>query len=258
MAPLLNIKVDVDGPLAACKELRENQIPFTIARALTMTADDARWALRSLEAKVFSLRNDWTEARTLVKMATKSDFTAQVYTDTANRKTQAPDYLPMQEEGGTKVPYGVVKVNGVSYIAVPSQFLRKAVGAGPIPTWVRPQNLLNGIKSSGRRRKGGMEGPTTQGYLVNGYAFFAAPIKGSKAEIAVYARRQGAWDNRKDSRGLEPWWYLVNSVSEKPIFPAMLEVEKVVQDSFPGNFSKAATEVMGNDLLRGSGVSVRL
>jgi len=35
-------------------------------------------------------------------------------------------------------------------------------------------------------------------------------------------------------------------------------VKDVVEQSFSGNFSKAAIEVMGNDLLRGSGVSVRL
>jgi hypothetical protein len=99
---------------------------------------------------------------------------------------------------------------------------------------------------------------TLQGFILNGFAFFVGAVETGKAQLAVYARKAGAADDRRGNRGIEPWWWLVSSVSKKAIFPAMLEVEKVVDDSFSRNFSKAAEEVVANDLLRGSGVSVKL
>ncbi|HEY1502588.1 MAG TPA: hypothetical protein VGF88_23640 [Acidobacteriaceae bacterium] len=246
--PVLSAKVDIDGPLRAFADLRQNQIPFTIARALTMTAIDARNQTRTLEERVFKLRNDWTRSRTLTRMATKQDLTAAVYTDTANRRTGAPDYLPRQEDSGTKTPSGRVVVDGGAYIGVPTRYLTALVGQ-IIPGWARPQQLLQNIKSRGSRRRGGPEGPTVRGFVTMGHVFFAATLKsGNKV---IMARALG-------SRDAMPMYMLIRSAHIPAIFPAFEEVQRTAQANFPSNFSKAATETIANDLLRGSGVRVKL
>jgi len=249
MADLLNIKVDVDGPLAACKELRENQIPFTIARALTMTAIEARDAVRVEEKRVFHTRNDWTTSRTLVKMATKQDLTAQVYTDTANRKTGAPDYLPRQEEGGIKRPSGYgVQFQGGSYLAVPTKVLLRMIGGGIMPAKYRPTNMLLSA-TLGPPTKGQMRRRRAQ--LREGMYYFIVTFKSGK--LGVMGR------NANDARDAAvPLYILTPDAHVTARFPMDQTVKDVVEQSFSGNFSKAAIEVMGNDLLRGSGVSVRL
>ena len=246
--PLLTAKVDVDGPLRAFGELRENQIPFTIARALTMTAVNARDQTRTLEGQVFHLRNDWTKSRTLTKMATKQDLTAEVYTDTANRRSSAPDYLPRQEEGGTKTPHGKVVVDGVAYIGVPTRYLNAMVGE-IIPTWARPAQLIQNIKRRGARRKSSPEGPSVRGFVTFGHVFFVQRLRNGKP--AILARAVGG-------RDAVPVYILVTSAHIPAVFPAFEEVQRTAIERFPENFSKAATETIANDLLRGSGVQVKL
>jgi len=246
--PVLSAKVDVDGPLRAFADLRQNQIPFTIARALTMTAIDARNTTRTLEGSKFQLRNDWTVDRTLTQMATKQNLTAEVYTDTANRRTGAPDYLPRQEDSGTKTPSGRVTVDGIAYIGVPTKYLRAIVGQ-IIPSWARPAQLLQNIKSRGTRRRGKAEGPSVRGFVTFGHVFFATVLKSGKP--AIMARAVG-------ERDALPMYILIKSAHIPAVFPAFQEVSQTAEARFPANFSRAATEVIANDAMRGSGVQVRL
>lgn len=249
MPALLDIKVNVDGPLAACKELRENQIPFTIARALTMTAVQAQGSVRDEERNVFRLRNDWTRSRTLVRMAQKTNLVAQVYTDTANRKTGAPDYLLKQEDGGTRRPSGYgVKFQGQDYLAIPTKVLRRMIGDGIMPAKYRPANML-AVAFVGPLTKGEMRRRRSQ--VRDGMYYFVVTYKSGK--LGIMGR--SATDARNAA---VPLYVLATEAHINKRFPMEKTVSDVVQNSFAGNFSKAATEVIANDLLRGSGVSVRL
>jgi hypothetical protein len=256
---LVGIQVDVDGPLKAMRELRTTQIPYTIARALTMTAKDARDSLRKEEAQLFTLRNDWTQKRTLTEMATPRDLTAQVYTDTTNRKTGAPDYLLPQEEGKVKKPYGVLQWQGVAYIGVPTVYLRALVGPGPVPTWAKPQNLIKGADTPRRTYWSGKKSienyrqlkSATREWVVNGHVFFIN-YTSHEGDLALYVRNPG------HRYPIQPVYLLIREATIKANLHAYDDIERVVAANFPENFSKAATEVMGNDLLRGSGVSVKL
>lgn len=245
---LVNIKVDVDGPLRGCRELREQQIPFTIARALTMTAIDARDASRDKEGAVFELRNDWTQSRTLTEMATKENLTAAVYTDTANRRTGAPDYMELQDEGGVKSPTSYsVRYGGNSYIAVPTKYLRQMVG-GIIPAKYRPSQIL----------ANSFPGPPTRGQLRTrkrlireGVYYFIVRFKSG----ALGIMERSATDPRDAAR---PMYVLITEAHVRGRHPVDEVVIKTAEANFPANFSKAAVEVIANDLLRGSGLSVRL
>lgn len=248
MANVLDIKVDIDGPLRGCKILREEQLPFTVARALTMTALDARDAVRTKEAEVFELRNDWTQKRTLTKMATKTDLTAQVYTDTENRRTGAPDYMPMQEDGGTKRPSAYsVQWQGQGYLAVPTKVLRR-ICPGPIPAKWRPSQML--LRAS--------MGPLTRtqmrqrrALIREGMYYFI--VRAKSGALLLMGRAVG--DARESA---EPYYILITSAHLRGRHPVYDAVKVVVDEKFTVNFSKAVTEIGVNDRLRGTGVQVKL
>lgn len=240
----LSIKVDIDGPRQAIENLRAEQLPFTIARALTMTAQGGQTVAREEEAIVFKLRNDWTMRNTKIKAATKQELIAQVYTDTANRSTGAPDYLPGQQSGREKVP-----VNGRQHIAIPTKYLTKMVGYGIIPQELRPKALLQYAQNGGKRltRGGKLRG---QSAAIRGMIFFG-PVRLSSGAYAIMGRYV-------TDREAYPMYLLVDEVRVRAIFPMEETVTKRAQDTFPENFKKAAAETMANDMLRGSGIQVKL
>lgn len=248
MANVLDIKVDIDGPMRACKILREEQLPFTIARALTMTAMDARDAVRTKEGEVFELRNDWTQKRTLTKMATKTDLTAQVYTDTENRRTGAPDYMPMQEDGGTKRPNAYsVQWRSQGYLAVPTKALRR-ICPGPIPAKWRPsQMLLNATMGPLTRTQTRQRRAMAR----DGMYYFIVRLKSS----ALFLMGRAVADAREAAI---PYYILITSAHLRGRHPVDETVEVVVEEKFAENFSKAATEIAVNNSLQGTGVRVKL
>jgi hypothetical protein len=242
-----NIKVDVDGPLKAFESLREDQIPWTIARALTMTANDARDAARAREGQVFTLRNDWTQKRTLTGIATKQSLTAQVYTDTANRSTGAPDYMPLQDDGGTKMPRGYIQWKGQSFLAVPTKYLRR-IAAGVIPAKYKPLNLLQ-FATIGPPTKGQQRARRAQ--VRDGMYYFVQ--KAASGVLMIMGRN--AFDARDTA---QPFYILVTKANVRGRQVVEEVVTRVAQERFADNFSKAANETIANDLLRGSGIQVRL
>lgn len=242
------IKVDVDGPMRAFQNLRTEQLPFTIARALTMTANDGRDASRSKEASVFQLRNDWTQQRTLTQMATKQNLTAEVYTDTANRRTGAADYMELQDDGGTKTPSRYsVQYDGGSYLAVPTKYLRRITGK-IIPAKYRPSQILQ-MSFPGPPTRGQMR--AHKRLIREGVYYFIVRFKSG----ALGIMERSATDPRDSAR---PMYVLITEAHIRGRHPVAEVVVRTAEENFPANFSKAATEVIANDLLRGSGVSVKL
>jgi len=248
----LTIKVNIDGPLKAFRDLRTNQLPFTIARALTMTAIDGQAAMRDLEGSVFTMRNDWLIRNTRIKAATRENLVAEVYEDTRNRKGSAPDYLSDQESGGVRT--GFVWWNRVEYRAIPTKYLNPFNGV--IPRELAAQNLLNAVDGkytvTVTKRVGDFKykrNAIRKQKLVQNMVFFVVTLKsGTLALCGRQARENNAI----------PFYVLETSAKVSPTFPAFEEVNKMAQETFPENFRRAAIETIASDLLRGSGVSVRL
>lgn len=249
---MLGIRVDIDGPRAGCANLRDSQLPFTIARALTMTAQAGQAAMRALEGNVFRLRNDWLTRNTRITAATTENLTATVYEDTRNRSGSAPDYLSDQESGGTRA--GFVRWNGTTYRAVPTRYLNPFNNV--IPRELAAQNLLNAVDGkytvSVLRREGDFRyqrNSVRNQRLVQGMAFFVVNL--NDGTLAICGRHQG-------SREAIPFYILATAAQLRDIFPAYNEVQQAAEATFTANFSKAATETIANDLLRGSGLQVKL
>jgi hypothetical protein len=239
---ILGAKVNIDGPLTAFQDMRREQLPWTIARALTKTAQQGQAAGREMEGRVFKLRNDWTVRNTKIKAATKNQLAAQVLTDTANRRSGAPDYLVDQQDGGERVP-----MNGRMHRAVPTKYLRKMC-PGVIPDELRPRAMLQYAELQGKRRtrKGGLRG---QSAAIRGMVFFLQKLhSGAYSIMGRYMTERTAY----------PMYILITEAHLRGRFPLEKTVVDICEKYFPENFKSAAIETIGNDLLRGSGVRIKL
>jgi hypothetical protein len=250
---VLNISCDISGPLAGIDELLGNDLPFTIARFLTLQAQSGQAAARGGERGIFKLRNDWTTRNTKITPATKETLLSEVYTDTSNSKTGAPDYLPRQQTGGERVP-----VAGHTFLAIPTRYLRK-IAPGVIPKALRPVSLLpaNAVLGMQYSGKFGRVGKASTPYprtrrqdaaLGNGdFIAFAQTTRSGTLCIFV---RHGGIDYHSGSRDAEPWYVLAREAHLKSIFPMEEIVEKAVAADMEKNFDRAAAEVLVNNALK--------
>jgi hypothetical protein len=262
MADLIKLSVDVDGPMRGIKIVRDQALPFTIVRALTLTAQEAQAIVQQVERTAFALRNDWTVRNTKITPATKDKMMAEVYTDTGNRASGAIDYLPRQQDGGERVP-----LSGHKYLAIPTNYLFKYTPKSrPIPDNLRPKAILPpdaqigqtyaGSFSSGSRGEvKRMIGKATMKKL--GVSDFAAFTQVTHSGTLCIFVRHGGMGFRGGSNDAEPWYVLVRNARIKPVFPMTDVVTQVVGSNFDHNFTRAAAEVGINDALRGTGLTVK-
>lgn len=249
---------DISGPLAGVEKLLGDDLPFTIARFLTMQAQTGQEAARSAEAKVFKLRNDWTTGNTKITPATKAKPFSEVFTDTSNRKSGAGDYLPRQDEGGEKVPLA-----GHRFLAIPTRYLRK-IAPGTIPDALRPKNLLppgakvgesfsGSFASKGTRPRRAIGRDSRKALNGNDYVAF---VQATKSGVLCIFVRHGGVGYHGGGHDAEPWYTLIHSAHIKPRFPMEQIVQAAIDQAQEKNFDRAAAEVLVNGAIK-SGFSVR-
>lgn len=215
----LHVKIDATELVSELHEIQKESLPFALASALTGTVQDAQKEVqRSLGSK-FTLRNRFTEQGIRFKPADKNKFPieADVHTDTANRKTGAPDYLGMQEDGGEKIPFG-----GHRHIAIPTKYLRRMC-PGVIPAELRPKALLTAVNGryATRTRKGQIA--LRDQKQVNGFVFFLQTL--TSGEPAIMGRY---WTEREAF----PFYILVPEVHIKPRLQMERDVDRTIQERF--------------------------
>jgi hypothetical protein len=248
---MLSVKCDIDGPIKGLEQMLGEDLPFTIARFLTMQAQSGQEAARQGERNVFKLRNDWTTQNTKITPATKKTMFSEVYTDTSNRKSGAPDYLPRQDEGGDKVP-----VAGHRFLAIPTRYLRR-VAPGAIPDALRPKNLLPPgveigveyqgnftVKGAPRPRRGLGKAIRTK-LATNDYVAFVQMTGGT---LCIFVRHGGM--GYGGSHDAEPWYTLIREAHISARFPMEELVQQAVDANLERNFTRAAAEVLVNNLLK--------
>ena len=256
---LISLKTDLGDVPAGIEHMLGEDLPFTIARFLTMQAQAGQSGVRQALPAIFKLRNDWTSRNTKITPATKKSLVSEVYTDTANRKTGAADYLPRQDEGGEKVPLA-----GHKFLAIPTKYLRK-IAPGIIPDALRPKALLPAGANLGEEYSGSFSargatkprralGRDSRKKLGNSeYVAFVQKSKGGTLCIFV---RHGGISYSEGSATAEPWYTLVAHASVKARFPMEAIVQKALDENGEKNFDRAAAEVLVNAALR-SGMRVR-
>jgi hypothetical protein len=96
---MLSIKVNgMENVQRYMEALRQNQLPFAMAKALTKTAQDVQAKVIAGLPSQFTLRTKWYQPNTpygfKIEKATKTNLSAKVY-------TKAP-WMQLQETGGVK------------------------------------------------------------------------------------------------------------------------------------------------------------
>lgn len=99
---ILSITVDAKAVIAAVKGVRDDQIPFATALALTRTAQDVQSEIRRQLPQRFVIRNNWVAKGIVISKATKR----QLYAIVRSRD----DFMVRQETGGTKTGSGSIAV----------------------------------------------------------------------------------------------------------------------------------------------------
>lgn len=224
----VRVKVDVSQALSGIHEVEKVHIPFALAATLTKVAKGAQGKVQEGLAGKFVLRNDFTKAGIRIKPAKKggdTKFEADVHTDTANRKTGAPDYMGKQEDGGERVPFG-----GHMHMAIPTKYLRAMVGeTSVIPAEMRPKALLTAVNGNytGRTRKGQIA--IRSQVRVRGMIFF---LQTSRSGTPMIMGRY--WTDRD----AYPFYILARNVRTKP----RLDMDKAVEAYAMANFDSAWAE----------------
>lgn len=107
----MNIQSDIKQAVAKLQSITDaKQLPFAIARALTVTARDVQDEVRNNLTQRFTLRNNWVRQGIQIQRATKQNLEAMVFSRDA--------FMGLQEVGGAKSPLG-------NYLAVPTSLVRR-------------------------------------------------------------------------------------------------------------------------------------
>lgn len=223
----------------------QKQIPYVLARSLTNTALGAQADVRARLPGQFTLRNTFTQRGIRYMAAQKNAdvVQAQVYSDTENRQTGAPDYLGRQETGGEKVPVG-----GRSHIAIPMPALYQLIGGrrAPIPTELRPKNLLSGFVggryAAYRNKRNKYTGEMERQLrlqpvkLVRGWEFFQKRAR--NGALYIFGRQAS-----EHARGIHPMYKLVPEVTIKPRLGMETTVQGYVDAHFQEEWEKMWVQI---------------
>ena len=232
----MKVTVDMSEAVAGLADLQKRQIPFAMARTLTGCAKAGQGKVQESLGGKFTLRNNFTRQGIRIKPAEKNGavIEADVHTDTANRKTGAPDYLLPQEDGGEKIPH-----EGHEYLAVPTRYLRQ-MAPGAIPEELRPRSLLGAVggRYTAITRKKGQIALRNQ-KQVRGFVFFLQDISdGHKAIMGRY------WTDRD----AYPFYLLIPDAHIKPKLDMQRDVERAAQAAFPELWAETWRSIMAKGL----------
>lgn len=206
----LGVKSDIDKLAAGLSAFDPQQLPYTIARALTATAKEAQAQVVAAMPSEFILRRDWILKGIRVQAAKKDNLVATLY-------SQDP-FMARQEYGGQKIP-----MDGGKNIAIP-------LAARPDPRGIIPEELLPanlGMAEYTVSRNGNLV--TKKG--TGGAAF--RMVSNGRTYLAL-----------RTAAGLKMMYLLVPSAHITPRLNMGEITMRVVKQRFAHNFILAAREAM--------------
>jgi hypothetical protein len=107
----MNIQSNIKQAVAKLQSITDaKQLPFAIARALTVTARDVQDEVRNNLTQRFTLRNNWVRQGIQIQRASKQNLESIVFSRDA--------VMGLPELGGAKSPLG-------NYLAVPTSLVRR-------------------------------------------------------------------------------------------------------------------------------------
>ncbi|WP_234729707.1 hypothetical protein [Acidocella facilis] len=214
----IGVKSDIDKLVASLSAFDETQLPYTIALALTRTAQDARAEVTAAMPGEFILRRTWILQGIRIKAARKDNLVATVYS--------RDPFMARQEYGGNKV-----SMDGGRNIAIP-------LAARPDPRALIPEELLPanlGRAEYTISKNGNLV--TKKG--TGGAAF--RMVSNGKTYLAL-----------RTAAGLKMMYLLVPSAHITPRLNLGEITQRVVRERFAENFLAAAREAMATRRVGGT------
>lgn len=207
----IGLKSDIEKLTASLTAFNPDQLPYTIARALTTTAKQAQAAVRDAMPENFILRRKaFIESGVLVEPAKKDKLTAIVW--------DRDDFMARQESGADKIP-----VDGGKNLAVP--LAARPNPRSIIPEELRPANLGKAVYTVSRN-----------GNLItkkgSGNAAFRL-VSNGKTYLAY-----------RSAEGLQLMYLLIPSAKITPRLHLAEITLRVVKENFATNFMEAARIAM--------------
>ncbi|MDE1906638.1 MAG: hypothetical protein KGH75_09340 [Rhodospirillales bacterium] len=204
------MKSNIDKLVASLSAFDERQLPYTIALALTRTAQEAREAVTAAMPGEFILRRTWILQGIRIVPAKKDNLVATIYS--------RDPFMARQEYGGQKIP-----MDGGRNIAIP-------LAARPDPRALIPEELLPanlGMAEYTVSHNGNLV--TKKG--TGGAAF--RMVSNGKTYLAL-----------RTAAGLKMMYLLVPSAHITPRLNMGEITMRVVKQRFAHNFILAAREAM--------------
>lgn len=217
------LTIGVKSDLAKLRNMltafEDDQLPYTVARALTKTAMQARDEIRAAMPSEFTIRRNWIVNGIDIVMARKDNLQAMVYS--------RDPFMARQEYGGEKIP-----MDGGKNIAVP--LAARPNKGSIIPASLLPQNLGKSEYTISLR-----SGKEIVKKGTGGAAFRL--ISNGKTYLAL-----------RTAAGLQMMYLLVPMTLVKPRLNLTEITLRVVKQRFAENFFKAANEAMATRRTGGS------
>ena len=204
---------NLDQIKAAFSGIRDDQLPYATALALTRTAQDAqKFVQQTTLPQQFVLRSpDWMKLGVRTQMANKQTLQAMVY--------DLHQFMALQESGGEKLAYK-------GYIAVPLSGIRPWGGRALIPENMRPHAVM-----------------TAGGFIRDGI-MYAVVLRPGSRRTKLSKQIKGITRAASWSRQILPVYALVKEAKVPARYEFAKSVADVVNQNFGENFLKAWLQAM--------------
>jgi hypothetical protein len=214
--PDIHVKIDskvFDRALFAMQK----QIPFAMARALTLTAQDCKTALVGHLTNDFTIRTTWLEQGMRIKSATKKNQAAEV--------GSIDPFMAWQEAGGTKESNNKV-------MGIPTEVIRGDDNRGIATAGKWPSRLVNSKKG---------KGAYFVGQFASGKRFVGRKTGAATPRQRVRAGRTGPVLPREP---IEIVYRFADKVQIKPRWEFEKRILEVCDKEFADNALRAIDEVL--------------
>jgi hypothetical protein len=235
MQSLFQIKIDLSHHKPSMIGFQKDQFPFALSKALTATAWDAYWDIRSQLPIIFDRPTPWTIKAMYVQKATKHSLYAELgYKEWAHKGTASVKIMGHFVRGGTRPFKRSEKLLQQKSLIPKGHFLIQSKAAtknqyGNIPA-SKYNQMLSGVGAQLDTAQRSSRTSARRKTRNNAQRFFVGTPRGGNRAFAVYERLRGK---------LRPLFMVSARASYKPRYNIRRMVETTIRQNFERNLNVA-------------------
>lgn len=242
----VGVDVNIDDAIKKLEAFRRDQLPFALSKAINVTAEEVKEAVKDEMAKVFNNPTDWTINSLYVKRGTKSNPAARVWIKNFAAKGPSPeDWLKPEILGGHRKLKRMERALQIKGLLPPGMMI--------YPTKYADLDAKGNIKQGQVVQiMSYLQIFGEQGYKANmteagkkrhtnrtGNAYFVGKPKGQLA--GIWKRMSFSVTSRT---AVVPIFYFIPSPTYKPRLDFYGIAKKVFSSRFQDNFSRSMSEAI--------------